>query len=76
MSFASWIEDEDTTLVPNTMDEYWKNDFVETAVNYAGVSTEKALELWEEHGEDLMEDIYTAADALMQEIFDKEKQNG
>ena len=55
------------------MYEYWKNDFVETAVNYADVSEKRALELWEEHGEDLMEDIYTAADALFQEILDKEK---
>ena len=55
------------------MDEYWKNDFVETAINYSNIPQERALELWKEYGDDLMEDIYTTADALFQEILDKER---
>ena len=58
------------------MDEYWKNDFIETAINYAGLPKEKALELWDMNGENFIEDIHVAADALMQEIFDEEKRNG
>ena len=55
------------------MDEYWKNDFIETAINYAGLPKEKALELWDMNGENFIEDIHIAADALFQEILDKEK---
>ena len=55
------------------MYEYWRNDFLETAINYYDVSEERALELWKEHGDYLMEDIYTTADALFQEILDKER---
>ena len=55
------------------MYEYWKNHFVKTAVNYKNISKERALELWEEYEEDFIEDLHTAADALVLDILDKEK---
>ena len=55
------------------MDEYWKNEFIETAMNYKNISKERALELWEEYEEDFIEDLHTAADALVLDILDKEK---
>ena len=54
------------------MEDYLESDFIETLVNYRGVSYSEAVELWKEHKENYMEDIFEHMSYLLTKIELKE----